>query len=588
MPHNVVEWGESSNPAPSIRRINPWGWVIASAVAGAALGFFTLAMLWRPVLGFEAPVGSLGEHLSYWMRLAVRLAARSAFAEDAGVYSLFWKGLSDAERFAISWRVATALVASGAPSALFAGSFLRPRDALLHLRGSRRFEGREAIAVLNAKLRGAVAERPDHEIAPGVPFPTDMHTRHILLVGGTGSGKSTVMKGLIDQVVGAGEQILLFDPKSEFTTTFGQPEIFAPWDARSLSWDIARDMRNPLDMRRFAAAMIRDSHDPMWSNASRQLLVGVMIHLKATRGDGWGWSELADYLALPQVELLEIMRRHHPEAVRSVEKASVTTAGILINLASFCSPIFDLAKAWEGSPPERRVSFVEWILQGREHRQLILQGHGGYAELTKSYVEGIVGLISAMVSSVEMDDDSSRKISFIADEFAQMGKLPGVRQLFEMGRSRGVRCCVAVQDLGQLEEIYGAQMVKAIVSMCGTMVIGQMMQGETAKQLCEAMGSREVERPNVSVSRNATGFGSSKTFSFSREEVALYKPSELASRLGLTSDGKGVKLILFTGGDAHELVWPHFPHRKERPKHMPALWTASVRQPDEKPAEAPL
>jgi type IV secretory pathway TraG/TraD family ATPase VirD4 len=213
------------------------------------------------------------------------------------------------------------------------------------------------------------------------------------------------------------------------------------------------------------------SQDPMWSNASRQLLVGLMIYLKSSRGTDWGWLELRDLLSLPQPKLLEIMKRWHPEAERSVEKASVTTAGILINLASFCSSIFDLAEAWGSVPPERRVSFVEWIQGRSEHKQIILQGHGAYAELTKSYVESIVGVVSAMVNSVEMTDDPNRKIWFIADEFAQMGKAP-VRALFEVGRSRGVRCVIACQDFAQIEEIYGAPMVKALIGMCGTLLRG--------------------------------------------------------------------------------------------------------------------
>ena len=587
MPRTVVDWGHAPLAPPSVQRVDPLGWIAASLVAGAALGLCVLALLWRPLPWLADPPGGLAAHLLPWLKSGIHAALGSAFAADARAYGRLWTGLTDAQRLAVEWRACVALIAACAPAPWLARGFLRPRDGLIHLRGSRRFEGRKAVARLKAMFAPAAKLRPDHRIAPGVAYPTDMFTRHILVVGGTGSGKSTVMKALIDQVVKAGEQIILFDPKSEFTSAFGAPEIFAPWDERSLSWDIARDMRNTLDMRRFAAAMIRDSHDPMWSNASRQLLVGVMIYLKSAQGDEWGWNELAELIARPQTELLEIMRRYHPEAIRAVEKASVTTAGILINLSSFCAPIFDLARAWGDSPPERRVSFVEWTLHGAEHPQLILQGHGAYAELTKSYVEGIVGLISALVASVEMDDDPTRKISFIADEFAQMGKLPGVRQLFEMGRSRGARCCVAVQDLGQLEEIYGAPMVKAIVSMCGTMIVGQMMQGETAKQLCDAMGGREVERPNVSIAQNGKGFASSQTFSYAREEVPLYKPSELASRLGLTRDGKGVKLILFTGGDAHELTWPHFPRRNERARHVPAPWTLSVGRGDE-PDTAPL
>lgn len=569
----VVDWGNATPGPASTRRTDPRMWILASVALGAALSALVLWLSWRALPLLPAPPGNLGAHASHWVKLILRLGMPSWFAQEAAAYASFWASASGADRFAIGWRAVVGAVSALAPGIWLAPRMLVGRDGLMHLRGSRRFTGPAAARELKERLASRVKKRPDHDIAPGLAYPSDLWTRHVLFVAGTGAGKSTALKPLIEKVIKADEQALIFDPKSEFTMGFARPEIMAPWDARSLAWDLARDMRNALDMRRFAASVIRDSHDPMWSNASRQLLVGLMIFLKRTRGTDWGWQELADLVSLPQPQLLAIMKRCHPEAIRAVEKASVTSAGILINLSAFCSPIFDLAEAWGDAPAERRVSFFEWTLGRTNHRQIIMQGHGAYAELTKAYVEGIVGIVSAMVNSVEMVDDPKRKIWFIADELPQMGKIP-IRPLFEVGRSRGVRCVVACQDFAQLEEIYGAPMVKAVVSMSGTLLVGQMMQGDTAEALCKAFGSREVERANVSTATNGAGAQSgSRSLSFAREEVALYKPSELSSRLGLTQDGKGVRLILFTDGNAFELFWPHYGLRTEREGHVPAPWT---------------
>lgn len=92
-----------------------------------------------------------------------------------------------------------------------------PSIADIHLHGSRRFEGYKAVSELRRRLAARAKRRPEDEIAPGVPYPADLWTRHVLFVGGVGSGKSTAMKPLIDKVVAAGEQMLLFDLKSEFT-----------------------------------------------------------------------------------------------------------------------------------------------------------------------------------------------------------------------------------------------------------------------------------------------------------------------------------------------------------------------------------
>lgn len=570
----VYDWGQNQSLAPSIKRIDPWGWIGASLVGGSCFALVALVLVWKPWFGTAIPPGALPEHLEYWWKLAVNGLWHSAFKTDARIYRDAFAAWSDAQRIGMVWRCACAVWVFLMTCVMLAGPYLRPRDGLIHLRGSTRHEGAEAVAHINQSLKARVKRRPDHEIAPGVAYPADLWTRHVLVVGGTGSGKSTAIKPLIDKVVASGEQMLLFDPKSEFTEGFAKPAIIAPWDSRSLSWDIAKDMRNPLDMRRFAATVIRESQDPMWSNASRQLLVGLMIYLRATLGTDWGWVDLKELVSQPQTVLLSIMRDWHPEAVRSVEKASVTTAGILINLSSFCSAIFDLAESWGDVPKHRRVSFVEWTQGRSKYPQIILQGHGAYTELTKAYVEGIVGIVSAIVNSVEMRDDPNRKIWFIADEFAQMGKIP-VRPLFEVGRSRGVRCVIACQDFAQLEELYGAPMVKALIGMCGTLLIGQIMQGETAEQLCKAFGAREVERTNMSSSFGGASAGPNRsvTLSYNRDEVALYKPSELSSRLGLTPDGTGVTLLLFTGGHAYELVWPHYTTRSERVAYKAAPWT---------------
>lgn len=572
----AYEWGMSAPLAPSLKRVRPWGWIWASALAGSASGLVVLVAAWRPLPGLPLPPGELHEHGVYWCKWLVHAVWNRSFARDALFYQTFLAGLPLAERVGMALRCALAACAAIAPAILMAKSLLTPSDGLIFLRGPTRHEGLAARESLAALMRARSQRRPDHDIAPGIAYPSDMWTRHVLVVGGVGSGKSTAIKPLIDKIVKAGEQMFLFDPKSEFTSGFGAPALIAPWDERSLAWDVASDMRNILDMRRFAATMIRESSDPMWSNASRQLLVGLLIYLKGTRGNNWGWLELKEFVALPQSQLLPIMATWHPEAVRAVEKATVTTAGILINLAAFCSSIFDLSDAWGGVPADRRISFVEWTFGRSKFPQVILQGHGAYADLTKSYVEGIVGIVSAIVNSVEMDDDASRKTWFIADEFAQMGKIP-VRALFEVGRSRGVRCVVACQDFAQLEELYGAPMVKALIAMCGTILVGQIMPGETSEQLCKAFGAREVERANVSTARGGgAGSGNSTTLSYSREEVALYKPAELASRLGLTPDGKGVILILFTGGQAYELFWPHYNIRRERRAHVSAPWLRGV------------
>lgn len=574
----VYNLGGGAPIAPSTLRVDVLGWLLVSLVLGALAACLVLKLSWRPLPWAPQPSLGLSSHAFEAAQWALSKVLGAWLGDAARGYEAYLATLPSSETRGLWIRAYVGVLAALTPGALLARVCLKPRDALSHVRGSSRYSGVDASRRLNVAMARLVKARPDQPIAPGVPYPASMWTRHALLVAGSGSGKSTVLRPLIDAVIRSGDSALIFDPKGEFTKSSPTAALIAPWDARSLAWDIARDMRNTGDMRRFAASIVQDAKDPMWSNAARQILVGFMIYLRATRGVDWGWRELADLLSISEAELLPMMTLYHPEAVRSVQRASVTTQGILINLAAFSASIYDLAEAWGDAPSERRVSFVDWTAGRGPHRRIILQGHGAYPDLTKSCLEGIIGTVSAIVNSVEMDDDDSRALWLIFDECPQAGKIP-LRALLEVGRSRGVRCVLACQDLAQMEEIHGALMVKALVSMIGTLIVGQLAQGDTAEQMSKALGTREVERASVSSSYNGGGGGGrSTTLSFSRDELAIYKPSELSSRLGPSADGKGVIMSLVTGGVAYELFWPWFPSKPRRPGHIPARWTQGPKE----------
>jgi hypothetical protein len=569
-----VKWGAA---APSIKRIEPGHFLRTSLSFGALAAAFGVWAAWRPLPSFLPPPGPLSYHCTYGAAWIVNHVAPAFLSNPSKSYQRYIEAITaTGEIHGLYGRLMIGGVCALIPIGWAAWRYLVPKDGLIFLRGAKRLEGRKAVKKLKAKLARSVRLRPDHEIAPDILYPADLWTRHMLIVAGTGAGKSTILRPLIEKIVKSNEQMLLFDPKGEFTRAFRSPILIAPWDERGWAWDIAADMRNIGFARRFATATVKEGTDPMWANAARQLVVGSMLYLRAVQGTGWGWRDLADTLALPQPRLLGIMKVHFPEAVRAVERASVTTQGVLINLTAFCSAIFDLADAWEETPTSRRVSFYDWItLPELAPRQIILQGNGAYPDITKSYVEGIFSVISGLVNSVELEDSPNRKIWIVCEELPQMGKIP-IRPLFELGRSRGLRCIGVCQDLAQLEEIHGAQTVKSLVSMSGSILIGQVSQGDTAETLAKALGAREVERRNISTS---FGPGGSQSVSYARETIPLYTASELGSRLGLDAVRGGVTFALALEGDAYELFWPSYPIPDVRRAHVPSKWAMGLTRP---------
>jgi hypothetical protein len=138
-----------------------------------------------------------------------------------------------------------------------------------------------------------------------------------------------------------------------------------------------------------------------------------------------------------------------------------------------------------------------------------------------------------------------------------------------------VRCIVACQDFAQLEEVHGKEGTRALISMCGTLMVGRVGPGETAETLSKNLGNREVERSNVSQSFEGKpgASGPTTTLTYSRDSLALYVPAELASRLGEKPAQQGCVFAVSVQGAIFEILWPYVKLPKQRKAHLPALWT---------------
>lgn len=588
----VNNFGGGSIHAPSLRQRDWPAAISAGAVVGALSFLIGLALIWRPMLGIGAPGGALVEHVKSWGASGIHLILPFLFEERASAYSSYLADLSERGGEWLLWgRIALAAMAAGGLSALVFHIEIQPRHTHIHLRGRRLLEGGEAIAqairLSQEEIRRSRADLyvqahpktkypikryrlswPPFERHRGIQFSSDRWTKHMLIGGAVGGGKTTILLGVLKQIFDRDERAIIFDIKGDFTAKFPKGALFAPWDKRGLVRDIAKDCSTRQDARELANRLIEDSKDPMWANASRQVLVGFIVKLQQERGTKWGWKDLHDMLSTPEEDLAQIMMEFNPEALRAVEQAgqSQTATSILINMAAFLSIITDLAMAWGDAPPEKRFSFSEWLFNEniKGHRQIILQGNGRFSQLTRGYVSSIIAMLASRINSPEFSDNANRKLWFILDEFPQIGKVD-VEPLIAVGRSKGVRVILGYQDLAQIKKIYSAEDAEAFSAMVGTQIYARVSPGETAKKISETIHKAEIERSNISVA-NSSG-GPSKTLMFSREEVSVISEDQLTSELGPGPNGVTCLLIGFE--DALMITWPYQNIKNKKGDRLP-------------------
>jgi type IV secretory pathway TraG/TraD family ATPase VirD4 len=494
------------------------------------------------------------------------VAASLIFAFPSG-WKTEWlehvQSLDGAVRLALGGRMALAAGLALGAAFLVWRRTAAPTDGYLHVRGRQLLEGKAALdaarAVAKAEI-GGQPEREDIRIHPAVRLSTDRVSRHGIVFGKVGGGKTTIIIKVLAEILERRHKALIFDIKGDYTSKFwrkgGPVAILAPWDRRSMIWDIAKDCRTRQDAARFASHLIRESKDPMWSAAARQLLVGFLVHLQMTRGESWGWKDIADLLATPEKELLALMSEANPEAIRAVEQTGTTTTGILINLSAFLSVIYDLAEAWPVRIKGRMFSVREWIFDDKSARRaVILGGNKEFGPLMSSFAGALVAQTAAYVCSPRLTDSRTRRLYFVFDEFPQLGKVD-IEPLVAVGRSKGARVWLGLQDFGQLKKLYGADEAQAIAAMVGTLICAGAAPGETAKFIADMAGTREVERNSLSISVQGGMTAASTSQSWQRETIPVLTESQ-ASGLGPVPGTREIRALLLNfGDDALVLRWP--------------------------------
>lgn len=548
----------------------------ASAL-GVAIGACSFVVLSKALCQLPWPfhMAHWDQHMTGWIAIRLHNIDPIFFPEFAGRYQAFLGHLPESiSAWQITSRFDAAMLVSIIAGIAVTWVIGRPYSNTKILAGRRLFEGKAAHRQI-ARVAKEEIVRSGAGVKLHKSFPwamsRDRETTHFWMIGSVGSGKTVAITALVDSVLAristsAGtDKILIYDNKGDFTSSLNTSFAFlAPWDARSMAWDIAKDCTNSQDARELAAYIVPEGHDPMWHQAARQILSAVIQKLQSEKPGNWTWSDLHQQACSSQDELLAVIKCFAPEALNFIQSESKTTDGILINLGSSLTDVAVLAKVWGSSSSAQRFSLSQWLLDlNPEHRVVILQGSGRYPEMTKGYVQAAISLLAGRINSAELPDDRQRRVWLVLDEFPQLGKLDRVGSIIAVGRSKGVCCVLGVQDASQIMEIYGEHAGKAWPAMIKTQIIARTNPGETADYIAKMMvGYATIERTIMHLGE----LQPPKT-----EQQLVIEPSEIADYLGPYQTG--VKAMVLGFGDAHILLWPYTDYPKLRAPVVPAAWT---------------
>jgi type IV conjugative transfer system coupling protein TraD len=119
-----------------------------------------------------------------------------------------------------------------------------------------------------------------------LPLPAFSELQHFLAHGTTGSGKSTLIKELLDHIRRRGERAIVYDKSCSLVSQFYRPAadvLMNPLDARGSAWSLWQECRDKSDFENLAAALIPmmpAAQDPFWINAARTIFAAAAFRMQ--------------------------------------------------------------------------------------------------------------------------------------------------------------------------------------------------------------------------------------------------------------------------------------------------------------------
>ena len=393
---------------------------------------------------------------------------------------------------------ASALVgakASAAAIAVFLGLFwLRGRqlNRAKRIRGAELATARELrwrVRPLQVRVRDAALKRPAPYTIADVPFPDRAETRHTIVSGTTGSGKTVLISDLVAQIRERRERCVLYDKMGSYTRSFfdsNRDVLLNPLDARSPRWSPFHEARSLRDFDTMAAALIpqqKDTVDPFWVTAARQLFAngaGVLRERGVTEN-----RVLVEHLLKTELTALaqamegtvaqSIVDPENPKTALSVRAMLTAHLGALEVLSD------------EGTP----FSIRDWISNEDESGFLFLTSradqHASLRGLISTWLEIAVNAL------LSLDQDDGRRVWIVLDELPTLHQVPSLQPGLAESRQFGGCFVLGIQVISALRDLYGRNGAETISGLCGTRAVLSAPDEDTARWSAACLGRAEVE-----------------------------------------------------------------------------------------------
>jgi hypothetical protein len=345
-------------------------------------------------------------------------------------------------------------------------------------------------------------------------IPRDAENKHFLIVGDTGSGKSSIIRQLLYQVEARGDSAIVYDPACEFVKQFYSARrgdiVLNPLDARMPYWNPSKELRRKAEAKALAVSLYQPEgvSNCFFVEAPQKIFAHLLTYLPTP-------VELVQWMSDPA----EIDRR-----VKGTEywalidpKAPQQRTGVLGSL-NMSADSFRLL-------PESDETTSAWTAtQWAEARRgwIFITSRPTMREALRPLISLWIDTLVLRLLNEPMLDQ--KPVWFVIDELASLQRLPQLHTAITENRKSQNPVILGFQGRSQMEARYG-QDAEAMLSQPATKIFLRTTEPRAAKWVSEAIGEVEIERLRET---HYDGSRSGKNFALDRQTEPLVLPSEIS------------------------------------------------------------
>lgn len=389
-----------------------------------------------------------------------------------------------------------------------------------YIRGTRRLPAKDFCKLSRSKTKNAGLVLP----CDGGKLVLDAgkEKEHFLILGSTGTGKSSLLLQMVAGWLQRGVRILVVDRKGEFFSHFGRrgDVLFNPFDARSAGWSIFNEFdflqdidgkitRIPPDLQSICDILCgvddpraAQGNQKFWLTSASAVLVSAFcwlgLHGKTTNAD------VVEFFNQPTEQILKKFSELPAQMQTGVgalggQSDTEQAAGVM---STVHEKIAQLATCSQ----DGAFSVSQWARDTSRKSNLYLSSAGRHDTSFTNILALWLELVGKEIKEYADNGAQQTRLVILIDELSALPPMSSMLSfLLTQTRSKGVCVVLANQTLQKIEQLYQIQGAKNLVACAKSRFVFALPEATDARYISEMLGKAEVQRLVKSENQNKGG-----------------------------------------------------------------------------------